>query len=90
MVDDGNGDETFDLALTGLLVGDVRWLWNRNSSVTVIDTCTAPFPSSTSAAQHIRFWNRKFIFFFKFYFIATSQAFWNDEIRQERKKQTNF
>lgn len=31
-------------------------VWNRSSSVTVIDTCTIPFPSRTSAAQHIRFY----------------------------------
>lgn len=31
-------------------------VWNRNSSVTVMDTWTTPFPSRTSAAQHIRFY----------------------------------
>lgn len=30
-------------------------VWKRNNSVTVIDTWTTPFPSRTSAAQHIRF-----------------------------------
>lgn len=49
------------VALIDLLVasfsGDLTLfgLWKRSSSATVMDTWTTPFPSSTSAAQHIRF-----------------------------------
>lgn len=37
-------------------VGD----WCLTNSHTVIATCTIPFPSKTSAAQHRRFWNEIF------------------------------
>lgn len=52
--------ELFDL-FDRLLGGDFTLfgIWNRNSSATVMDTCTTPFPSRTSAAQHIRFYTIK-------------------------------
>lgn len=48
--------ELIDL-FTASFSGDLTLfgLWKRNSSATVMDTWTTPFPSSTSAAQHIRF-----------------------------------
>lgn len=49
--------ELIDLLFDTFLSGDLTLfgVWNRNNSATVMDTCTTPFPSRTSAAQHIRF-----------------------------------
>lgn len=57
--DTDDGDDRFNRG--DPRVGDfVEFIWpaacSLNSSLTVIASCTAPFPSKTSEEQHIRFW----------------------------------